>query len=147
MYDTFGDKHKLFIDCLQSYITETLKDYKAIIPCGSTPMNTIERMIFQAVKRAFKEKDCMVLKSIFEMAPLDNDVKKILKNSTDAFVDIVKGLLLKAREQGEFKPDRNITETAIFIVASFAGFYQMQVLYDNRKMLDQMATDLIRYLH
>lgn len=53
MYDTFGDKHKLFTDSLQSNITETLKDYKAIIPCGFTLMNTIKRMVFRAVRRAF----------------------------------------------------------------------------------------------
>jgi len=146
MYDTFGDKHQLFIDCLQSEIADTLKNLKAIIPYASSPINAIERMIFGAIKRVSEDKDCLVAKSIFEMATLDDHIKKILKDSTNTIADVFEGLLLKAREQGEFASERNIKETAAFIVACFAGFYQVQVLYENRKMLDQMATGLIRHL-
>lgn len=76
-----SDNRKLIIDCLQSYIAETLKDHKAIILCAYSPLSTIKRMIFRAVKRAFEDKVCMVVRSIFEMAPLDNEMKKILKDS------------------------------------------------------------------
>ena len=147
MYDTFGDKHKLFIDSIQSYVDETHNDYKKAIAGETSPMKAIQKIIHRAIKRSFeKGKVCMVVKSSFEMAPLDGDIKKLLKGSTDALTGIFEDLLLKAQEEGEFNENRDAKEAARFIVASFAGFWQMQSLYDNRKMIDQLANGLMTYL-
>lgn len=148
MYDTFGDKHKLFIDSLQSYVAETHNEYKKAVSGETSPMKSIEKIIHKAIKRSFEEgKVCMVVKSSFEMAPLDNGIKELLQRSTDALTRIFEDLLLKAQEAGEFDPKRDAKETAAFIVATFAGFWQMQALYENRKMIDQLAKNLMAYLH
>lgn len=147
LYDTYGDKHKLFIDSIQSYVLETHTEYKAAIAGESAPMKAIERIINLAIKRSFEEgKVCLVVKSSFEMAQHDKDIKIALQKSTDALMDIFEGLLQKAQDQGAFEGSRNVRETAHFIVASFAGFWQMQELYSNRKMVEQLGKCLLAFL-
>lgn len=148
MYDTFGDKHKLFISSLQSYVAETHDEYKKAVSGETSPIKSIEKIIQKAIKRSFEEgKVCMVVKTSFELAPFDTGVKELLQQSTNALMRIFEELLEKAQQAGEFSPERDVKEAAVFIVATFAGFWQMQSLYDNRKMIDQLAENLMDYLH
>lgn len=148
MYDTFGDKHKLFISSLESYVAETHDEYKKVISGETSPIKSIEKIIQKAIKRSFEEsKVCMVVKTSFELAPFDTGVKELLQQSTNTLMGIFEELLEKAKQAGEFDPERDVKEAAAFIVATFAGFWQMQSLYDNRKMIDQLAKNLMDYLH
>lgn len=148
MYDTFGDKHKLFMSSLKSYVAETHSEYKKAVSDETSPMKSIEKIIQSAIRRSFEEgKVCMVVKTSFEMAPFDDGIKELLQQSTNALTQIFEDLLLKAQKVGEFDSKRDAKDTATFIVASFAGFWQMQALYDNRKMIDQLAENLMNYLH
>ncbi|NQX37776.1 TetR/AcrR family transcriptional regulator, transcriptional repressor for nem operon [Pedobacter steynii] len=140
MYDTYGDKHQLFIESLQNYARETYSEYKKAAIGEKSPFKSIELIIKKAIERSFEEeKVCMIVKSSFEMAPLDNDVKEILKQLSNALISIFEDLIGKAQQAGEMSIDKNARQSAQFIVGSFAGLWQMQALYNDRTMVEQMA--------
>lgn len=140
MYDTYGDKHQLFIESLQNYALETYGEYKKAAAGEKSPFKAIELMIKKAIKRSFEEdKVCMVVKSSFEMAPLDEGVKTLLKQLSNSLISIFEELILKAQQEGEISKKKDARQSAQFIVGSFAGLWQMQSLFNDRKMVDQMA--------
>jgi TetR/AcrR family transcriptional repressor of nem operon len=140
MYDTYGDKHQLFIESLQNYARETYSEYKKAAIGEKSPFKSIELIIKKAIQRSFEEeKVCMIVKSSFEMAPLDNDVREILKQLSNALISIFEDLIGKAQQAREISIDKNARQSAQFIVGSFAGLWQMQTLYNDRAMVEQMA--------
>ena len=140
MYDTYGDKHQLFIESLQNYAKETYSEYKQAATGAKSPFKAIELIVRKAIQRSFEEeKVCMIVKSSFEMAPLDNDVKEILKQLSNALISIFEDLIEKAQQAGEISTNKNARQSAQFIVGSFAGLWQMQALYNDRVMVEQMA--------
>ncbi|RAJ37274.1 TetR/AcrR family transcriptional regulator [Pedobacter cryoconitis] len=144
MYDTYGDKHKLFIDSLQSYALDTYSEYKKAALGQKSPFKAIEQIVKKALERSFEEgKVCMIVKSSFEMAPLDTEIRELLKQLTNELILIFEDLMLKAQKAGEVDGTKNVRQAAQFIAGSFAGLWYMQSLYNDRAMVEQMAKNMI----
>lgn len=144
MYDTYGDKHQLFIESLQNYARETYAEYKKAAIGEKSPFKAIELIVKKAIQRSFEEeKVCMIVKSSFEMAPLDNDIREILKQLSNALISIFEDLIGKAQQVKEISTGKNARQSAEFIAGSFAGLWQMQALYNDRAMVEQMAKNTL----
>ncbi|MGY0041112.1 TetR/AcrR family transcriptional regulator [Pedobacter sp. NJ-S-72] len=123
MYDTYGDKHKLFVESLQSYALETYSEYKKAAMGQKSPLKAIEQIVKKAIERSFEQgKVCMVVKSSFEMAQLDTLVKDLLIQLTNALIAIFEDLILKAQKAGEVSEKKNARQTAQFIAGSLQGY-------------------------
>lgn len=147
MYDTYGDKYKLFTESLQSYALETYSEYKLAALGEESPLKAIELIVYKAIARSFEEKKvCMVVKSSFEVAPLDPGVRELLKQLTQRLIFIFEDLILKGQQAGEISLKKDAKRAAQFMVGSFAGLWQMQALFDDREMVEQMAKQNIESL-
>ncbi len=144
IYDTYGDKHALFMQCLSHYSREKLKDYKQAAAGTRSPMKAVENIIRRAVSRTLEEgKTCMVVKSSFELAAADKDVHAALKQQTAELVGVIEALLIKAQEAGELPAGRDAGLVANFVVSSFSGLWQTQLITGNNKLVNQLADYLV----
>lgn len=144
LYGTYGDKHQLFMSSLDSYAKETHEAYQSATVGETSPLKSIELIIKKAITRSFEEdKVCMAVKSAFELAPFDQEVKALLIKQFNDQVAVFETLLIKAQQAGEISSEKDAAQLARFIVGSFAGFWQMQNLFNNSQMVQQMSKILI----
>ncbi|KAA2238763.1 TetR/AcrR family transcriptional regulator [Chitinophaga agrisoli] len=144
IYDTYGDKHALFMQCLTNYGADTLEDYKAAAVDAPSPIKAVECIIRRAMDRAIEEgKACMVVKSSFELAEGDKEVHSVLKKDGARLIKVCEELLAKAQAAGEIPAERDTVMLANFIVASFTGLWQTNIISNNKKLVRQMADFLI----
>ncbi|MGA6119051.1 TetR/AcrR family transcriptional regulator [Sphingobacterium sp. UDSM-2020] len=147
MYTTYGDKHQLFVESLQNYALETYSAYKKAAVGENSPLRCIELIVKKAIARSFEEnKVCMIVKSSFEMAPHDEEVKVLLKKLSNALITIFQEFIEKAQQAGEISAGKDARQLAQFIVGNFAGLWQMQSLYNDKKMVEQMAENMLAIL-
>lgn len=147
MYTTYGDKHQLFVESLQNYALETYSEYKKAAVGEKSPLKCIELIVKKAIARSFEEnKVCMIVKSSFEMAPHDDEVKVLLKKLSNSLITIFQELIEKAQQTGEVASSKDARQLAQFIVGNFAGLWQMQSLYNDKKMVEQMAENMLAIL-
>lgn len=147
MYDTYGDKHELFIQSLESYAIETYGEFNSIVQIEKSPKKAIKDIVAKAIERSFeKEKICMIVKSSFELAPLDQSMRDLLRQHTQRLIVIFENLIIKAQEAGEVSTEKNALQSSQFIVGSFAGFWQMQALFNDRIMVEAMAENVLEIL-
>lgn len=147
MYTTYGDKHQLFIESLHNYALETYSEYKKAAVGESSPIKAIELIVKKAIARSFEEdKVCMIVKSSFEMAAQDDQVKTLLKQLSNGLITTFQDLIDKAQQVGEIPAAKDSRQLAQFIVGNFAGLWQMQALYDDREMVEQMAKNMLESL-
>lgn len=147
MYDTYGDKHKLFIESLCNYALETFEEYKLAAHGENSPLKAIKLILNKAIKRSFEEnKVCMIVKTSFEVGALDSDILELLKQLNQKLILIFEDLIVLAQEQNEVGKNKNAKESAQFIVGSLAGLWQMQILYNDLEMVQKMAKRLIESL-
>ena len=148
IYDTYGDKHSLFLQCLKSYVSEAELAYKAIAAQATSPMKALEMIIQSAAHTTLQEeKSCMAVKISFELGSADTKVHEVLKENADAIIAIFRFLLVKARDAGELDADKDPLLLARFIQCTLTGFWQNFTLYRNpvlvKKLIGQLF-DLIK---
>jgi TetR/AcrR family transcriptional repressor of nem operon len=147
MYDTYGDKHKLFIESLRNYALETYEEYRLAALGENSALKAIKLILNKAIKRSFEQnKVCMIVKTSFEVGALDSDIMELLKQLNLKLILILEDLIIKAQVNNEVNRNKNAKESAQFIVGSLAGLWQMQILYNDIEMIQQMAKRLIESL-
>jgi len=144
IYDTYGDKHALYLQCLANYATDKQEDYKRSAAGAASPIQAVECIIRRALERTIEDgKACMVVKSSFELAEGDKEVRELLKKDGVRLTKVLEELLRKAQAAGEITKERNPVMLSNYIVAAFSGLWQTNTISGNRKMVQQMTEFLI----
>lgn len=105
MYNTFGNKHSLFIQCLEYYIHEHYKQLDQDLFGPGHIENKLKNM-FKMMESHFMcpdSKGCFTSFAIQEMAQKDSDVKRILENKYSRNSELFEKFFTEAIEKGEIK--------------------------------------------
>lgn len=147
IYDTYGDKHSLYLQCLTDYVNKNACACNSMAQMQGTPLEVIGSAINAIVESSLdSKKSCMAVKSTFELANCDEDVRLLAKKNVEQTSKVFQVLIVKAQEAGEIKSDINPALLADFIVSSFSGFSQNYALFRNPKQVRKMAALLIESL-
>lgn len=105
MYNSFTDKHSLFIQSLQHYIdkeSQGLQNYLAQLPANP---KTLQQLLETVVEENFlgqKPKGCLVVNSAIELAANDAAVKQLIENNLRQVTLAFKQFFKKGQQQGTF---------------------------------------------
>ena len=121
-YDTFGDKHALFIAALDrfrevrtSWIEEVLEG-SGLDGVGEVFRRTVDGLVESEVRRG-----CLLANSAVELAPHDREVAGMISRYIGRSEDIFESALTRAREAGEISADSDPKALARFLVNTLHG--------------------------
>ncbi|HBK32434.1 MAG TPA: TetR/AcrR family transcriptional regulator [Porphyromonadaceae bacterium] len=144
LYNSIGDKHKLFVKCIQNYTEERMKEAKARASQAKTPLKAIVNFIQDSVNTIlYSNNSCLAIKTTFEVAANDSAIQAILKSDADKTHSLLAELIIKAREQKEIDSEEDPETIADFIMNAFTGWYESYILYQNPVKIKKMAKYLI----
>lgn len=148
LYLTYGSKHDLFIKSLNSYNKLKGDEYKNASTSSENPLEAIKNMVLAVVDVILKDdKTCLVVNSSFELARIDDEVKKMISNQIGGSIQTVENLLKKAQEEKLISSDKNIKALAHFIIMSITSLWHTQVVFGDAKLTRQMANMLIENIN
>lgn len=144
IYDTYGNKHSLFIKCLNSYILKKQEEYIAAGKKGKSPLESVKLIIKSVVKNMILEaKTCMSVKTTFELGKTDAEIQALLNQQANNSVQLFAALLLQAKEMGELAENKDPEMIAHFIVASFSSLWNADILFQDKKLTQKLTDHLI----
>jgi TetR/AcrR family transcriptional repressor of nem operon len=144
LYLTYGDKHELFLKCLNSYLQLKEKEYKDATNSSEDPIEAIRNVINAVLDVILHDtKTCMFVNSTFELARIDKDVKRMLSKQTLMAVKLVEDLLKKAQENGQLSANTNPKTMAFYMITNVVSIWQTQILFSNETLTRQMADILL----
>ena len=79
LYQTFGDKHQLFVSALKLYFTKTAKAQKDSRNGEENPIKAIKASVDSTIDQCAQGKGCLAVNSLIEIAPFDAEIDRILK--------------------------------------------------------------------
>ncbi|MFI2744531.1 TetR/AcrR family transcriptional regulator [Zhouia sp. PK063] len=130
IYSSFGNKHQLFLACLQSYIAMKEKEYVTTASKGKSPLGSVIAIVNDVEHYIIKDtKTCLSTYTTFELGRLDVDVYKVLQKQSEKTVGLFETLLEKAQEIGEVPKDKSPKDLAYYIVSSFAAIWYADILF------------------
>jgi TetR/AcrR family transcriptional repressor of nem operon len=131
LYDTFGDKHSLYIRALHQYRKRVIGKQLYLIETSEDIRETIEALFGMVISQdidAFRPKGCMMVTAATEMAGVDAQVAAIVKGSQWEVRKSLEMALKKAQNQGQFGASKDPIAISYIIYNALTGLrVSMQV--------------------
>jgi TetR/AcrR family transcriptional regulator, transcriptional repressor for nem operon len=124
MYDTFGDKHSLFVRALENYKKNGragLLQIKETAKSAKEALNAIIYNILLGIVNDSENKGCFMVNASIELGTCDETVSSILcendLQTEEMFYDIIK----KGQQTGEIRTDKDARLLTRFILNNVKG--------------------------
>ena len=124
LYDTFGDKQKLFSKSLQRYQKQSKDDIVKLFEDSKNIKETLHDIFKQAVIESLQDritKGCFMVNSSVELAMHDEDISKIVKSNSQEMEAVFTNALKKGQASGDISKAADARVLARFIFNTYSG--------------------------
>jgi TetR/AcrR family transcriptional repressor of nem operon len=142
LYDTFGDKHSLYLQALDRYQhVESRKLFELMQKPGSVK-NAFKDLFNGVVEGSLcdqQHRGCLMNNAMSELAGRCAATAEKTRHNMTAIEDAFYGALLRGKKSGELKGVREPRAMARFLYNSFQGLTLMAKATQDRKVLDDVV--------
>jgi len=142
LYDTYGDKHSLFVTALKRYREERIDP----VIQGVNSADDIEayiRFIFEAVKEdalsESRSRGCFMVNSAVELGTVDRDVAAIANDIMKDTEDMITKAIEKGQQRGVFTKTHSASSLSRFIFNSLNGLRVTMKFDASNKMFEDIV--------
>lgn len=142
LYDTYGDKHSLFVKALRQYRKEKVDPVLQEVD-KVEDVEAYIKFFFESVqKEALSDsssKGCFIINSVVELAPVDSEIASIANSIMNDTEEALCKVIRKGQDTGVFTTKYPARSLARFVFNSLNGL-RVTVKFDaNKKMFDDIV--------
>jgi TetR/AcrR family transcriptional repressor of nem operon len=123
LYDTFGDKRRLYLEALQRYVEDRVADQIAALNASSSPLKGVEAVLLTMASEAAVAgaPGCMGIGATCEFGQSDTEVSTLIGVSSKRLLSALERRLGEAKTRGEIGKDVDPRAAAQFVTATVTG--------------------------
>lgn len=121
LYQTFGDKHELFMRALHHYSDKEFKETMAVAFNSDSPLENIRAVVHKVCESVGDCKGCLVINSMVELAPHDDEVKAAVNGFGEKRLRVIAEMIGKAQAAGEIRAELVPENLARQLMVTMAG--------------------------
>jgi TetR/AcrR family transcriptional repressor of nem operon len=141
LYDTYGDKHTLFIKALESYQMMASQRINNILHQSTSAKEAIEKVLGLTTLDLIgdnQHKGCFSINATIEVAPHDQEIKDIIAQNDQQAEDFFYQAVKKGQDNGEIPRDKNAKAMARFIFNTVKGMRVTAKSTTDKKVFDDI---------
>lgn len=149
LYDTFGDKHTLFLEALKRYEAQRIVTTVALLEGPGSGKQAIEQVYQDTVRilmHTTPPRGCLIVNTAIELAPHDPEVAHYIAESMERTQQAFYHALTRAREQDEIHLQGDLTALAHFLTSSLQGLNVTAKATRNAQQLQEIASVVLSVL-
>lgn len=124
LYDTFGDKQKLFSKALKKYQKQGQDAVKELLEESDNVKDAFTQIFKQAVIESLEDritKGCFMVNSSVELAMHDDEIAKIVSDNRQTMEDVFLKAVKKGQEAGQISTKLDALTLARFVFNNYSG--------------------------
>jgi TetR/AcrR family transcriptional repressor of nem operon len=123
MYDTFGDKRKLYLEALQYYALQKISGQIRAVNTGESPIRRLESVLKHVVTQAVQDTvpKCLGVSAICEFGNADEEIRRINDMASRTLITALEQCVAEAQAAGQIGKDIDARDAAQFILSNFVG--------------------------
>jgi len=124
LYDTFGDKQKLFAKALNKYQDDNYVKIKELLESAVNIKDTLTVIFKLAVVESLEDritKGCFMVNSAVELAMHDEEIAKIVRDNQKVMEEVFYTAVKKGQEAGQISTKQEARLLARFIFNTYSG--------------------------
>jgi len=149
LYDTFGDKHELYLKALDAYDQQFVEPMLEKINAINT-LNELQAHFFCMIDAQHAGADapcCMMQKAAISMAPVDDQAKQRVECVQSRLHDAFCQVFQRLRDSNELDPHIGIEDAAWQIMIAQTGLISFAASPIPAKQAKSAIQSLIRHFH
>ena len=123
MYDTFGDKRKLYLEALQYYVAGSVAEQIRMLNGASSPLKGIEAMLNAMASKPSTDAEpgCLGIGAICEFGRSDVEVSLLTDTAGRTLLSAIERRITEAKAAGEIGKAVDTRDAAQFVSATLSG--------------------------
>lgn len=124
LYDTFGDKQKLFTKALQKYHEDNYVKVKEILETATNIRETLTVIFKLAVVESLEDritKGCFMVNSAVELAMHNEEIAKIVSDNREIMGEVFYNAIKKGQDLGQISTKQDARLLSRFIFNTYSG--------------------------
>ncbi|NOK19995.1 TetR/AcrR family transcriptional regulator [Corallococcus carmarthensis] len=123
MYDTFGDKHGLYLEALRAYQAEYSANLMECLRSHPSPLGAIREFLLSIPNGTQKARarGCLSVNATTELAHADAEVATLLKTGGAVGHGALERVVKEAQRKGELNPKLDARVAAGFLLSTIGG--------------------------
>lgn len=124
LYDTYGDKHTLFLKALESYQASSSGAMCNVVTNATSAKEAVRRLLEMSTSELITDeqhKGCFMVNAEVEVAPHDKEVNEIICQSDQTIEDAFHAAIKKGQDTGEITSKQDARALARFIGNTVKG--------------------------
>jgi len=147
LYNTLGDKHQLFVQCIQHYTRKRRMLLEERARAFDSPVKALESFIHDVADVVIQDAHgCFAIKTAFEVSPDEKRIQALLIDDNDFTHTFLNKLIREAVEQGAMREDTDPDLVADYIISTYTGWYELYILHKDPAKIRQLAGFMVRQL-
>lgn len=145
LYATYGDKHRLFVSALQSYMQSQHAWMRQSVAENKPVRDIIRFLLASLVDETLADPErrgCFMVNTVTEMANQDTQVFAIASDNEHQVRSILADLIRKGQANGEIAAGKDADILASFLFINFMGIRVIAATNNDKKHLHK-ALDVI----
>ena len=146
LYDTFGDKHALFLASLDLYNQTILSALLARLEAPNAAKTAIVALIQDMVDDAIRDplqRGCLITNTAVELAAQDPDVSSRIQDGLRRVEASFYRALVRAKDMGDLGYQGDLRQLAQFLTSSLQGLRVMAKVNPDPMVLQGVATVML----
>ncbi len=142
LYDTFGDKHGLFLEVVAYYRRQVTARRLALLEGPGSVRERLARFFDEVIEFSVGEGrllGCLMTNAAVELAPHDRDTALAVAANMGAMEKTFRRLLTAARKEGDLAPEKSPRDLARFLTATANGLRVMAKVSPERAALKSVV--------
>ena len=138
LYDTFGDKEKLFKKSFERYRQEGLTKVSELFQNHPNVKEGFAQLFNNAVKDALLDKDkkgCFAVNNVTELVPNDESFLEVLSNNRRDFENLFYKYLKKGQQEHQLNEGMDLKSLASFLFVVYNGILVVSKIQTSKKEL------------
>lgn len=142
IYDTYGDKHTLFIEALNYYKAKTAATVTAHFEQDKPVKELLKTYFDSLINQIYNDplqKGCFLANSSLEMIPHDKEVAKIAADNFANLTKAIQKVIARGIKSGELKTAYTPESLASYLINTMQGLITMSKTTRDKKKLQGIA--------
>ncbi len=128
LYDTFGDKQRLFLACMDRYCHHMLTERFSLLDRSGSALDAIRRFFHGLLDQALADRTrrgCLVTNTATELSPHEKLIGKKVFEALAGIEQAYYQTLVRAKQQGELNKQQDPRALARFLTGMMQGVIVM----------------------
>lgn len=142
LYDTYGDKHTLYVKALQRYCAGQAQTMNRQLQEPGSALHKIKMLLESVVKIALNDperKGCFIVNTAMELVNQDAEISRIAADYQRETEGFLEQLIRQGQRTGEITTTREAAMLARFVFSSISGLRVVGKMNPDSQALEHIA--------